>query len=76
MADSPFSTGGASQLILQYMDSVQTHPVLSRDSQKMRGQFFLGFTMSAMTKTPLETISELSGLSLERIGKGADVPRV
>ena len=27
VADSPFSTGGASQLILQYMDSVQTHPV-------------------------------------------------
>ena len=27
VGDSPFSTGGASQLILQYMDSVQTHPV-------------------------------------------------
>ena len=27
VADSPFSTGGPSQLILQYMGSVQTHPV-------------------------------------------------
>ena len=27
VGDSPFSTGGASQLILQYMYSVQTHPV-------------------------------------------------